>query len=301
MIGQAGTASAFLLQVSLGASAGGRAARYSSGYMAQPFAFSVSSMGAAFRILLRVLVVAATTTAAAAQLPEPFRQTVKSADGGTVEITVPSGLEVRVTAARRNQEIVQQFLPADMFRWLHSLLPGMTPAESVFAMRAPIAGGPRVPERVATLGSRNGSHLLVTGSIEKDSVRYALALQEGRRMTVRLSLTQPGLRELLDAFGRAVAVAGSLSAVEPVVLQPPKLVRMFMPPMPIPERVRGHRLIVDFDVDADGKILSMKFNPTRDPAYNRILGRMFKAFEFEPAIAADGRTIRGRTTMVYEL
>ena len=82
---------------------------------------------------------------------------------------------------------------------------------------------------------------------------------------------------------------------------PPTPIEMFLPPLPVPDKIRGHRLIVEFDVDEKGRVLSVVFNETSDRGYNRRLRDVFKAYRFRPGHRPDGTPIRMKGQIVAEL
>ena len=82
---------------------------------------------------------------------------------------------------------------------------------------------------------------------------------------------------------------------------PPTPIEMFLPPLPVPDRIRGHRLIVEFDVDERGRVLSVNFNETSDRGYNRRLRDVFKSYRFRPGHRPDGTPIRMKGQIVAEL
>jgi protein TonB len=81
----------------------------------------------------------------------------------------------------------------------------------------------------------------------------------------------------------------------------PTPTEIFMPPLPVPGPVKGHRLIAEFDVDATGKVLAVAFNETRDGGYNRRLREVLRGFRFRPGTRPDGTPIRMKTQIVVEL
>jgi protein TonB len=82
---------------------------------------------------------------------------------------------------------------------------------------------------------------------------------------------------------------------------PPTLIEMFLPPMPVPASVKGHRLIAEFDVDERGKVLSVAFNETRDRGYNGRLRDALKGYRFRPGHRPDGTPIRMKAQVIAEL
>jgi TonB family protein len=81
---------------------------------------------------------------------------------------------------------------------------------------------------------------------------------------------------------------------------PPTPIKLFIPPLPIPERVRGFHLVAEYDVDEAGRIVNFKFTPTPDRGYNRRLEEMLKEFKFRPGTTPDGTPIRAKAQVVYD-
>ena len=75
-------------------------------------------------------------------------------------------------------------------------------------------------------------------------------------------------------------------------IYPPRPVHLLLPPVPIPERVKGQTLTVIFDVDSTGSVLSVDFNPTKDREFNRRMRERFREYKFHPATQWDGRPVR---------
>jgi protein TonB len=81
---------------------------------------------------------------------------------------------------------------------------------------------------------------------------------------------------------------------------PPSPIELFIPPLPYPERVRGFKLIADFEVDEKGRVLKMNFTPTRDRDYNKRLEQVLKATRFRPGTLANGTPVRTIAQIVYD-
>jgi hypothetical protein len=81
---------------------------------------------------------------------------------------------------------------------------------------------------------------------------------------------------------------------------PPTPTELFIPPLPMPDRVRGFHLIAEYDVDETGKVVDFKFTPTRDGGYNRRLEEVLKSFKFRPGTKPDGTPIRMKAQIVYD-
>ena len=83
---------------------------------------------------------------------------------------------------------------------------------------------------------------------------------------------------------------------------PPQPINVFIPPQPVPSKIRPYKLVVEFDVDSTGRVLSVEFNETPDGGYNRKLKRMFSEMRFRPGIRrADGSPIRSKGQITFSL
>lgn len=82
---------------------------------------------------------------------------------------------------------------------------------------------------------------------------------------------------------------------------PPTPTDIFLPPLPVPASVKGFHLIAEFDVDETGRVLSMKFNETRDRGYNRRLTDVLRGFRFRPGTTPDGTPIRMKAQVIVDL
>jgi len=81
---------------------------------------------------------------------------------------------------------------------------------------------------------------------------------------------------------------------------PPTPTEMFIPPLPMPGKVRGFHLIAEYDVDSTGKVLDFTFTPTRDGGYNKRLEDVLKSFKFRPGTKPDGTPIRMKAQIIYD-
>lgn len=82
---------------------------------------------------------------------------------------------------------------------------------------------------------------------------------------------------------------------------PPTPIEIFIPPMPVPNSVRGFHLIAEFDVDETGKVRGMEFTPTPDRGYNRRLRDVLGTFRFRPGTRPDGTPIRMKAQIAIDL
>ena len=82
---------------------------------------------------------------------------------------------------------------------------------------------------------------------------------------------------------------------------PPEAIEVFIPPLPTPSSVRGFRLVAEFDVDENGKVLAMNFTPTRDRGYNRRLEETLRGYRFRAGHRPDGTPIRMKAQVIVEL
>lgn len=81
---------------------------------------------------------------------------------------------------------------------------------------------------------------------------------------------------------------------------PPSPTELFIPPLPMPDKVRGFHLVAEYDVDETGKVVHFQFTPTRDGGYNKRLDEVLKSFKFRPGTKPDGTPIRMKAQIVYD-
>lgn len=82
---------------------------------------------------------------------------------------------------------------------------------------------------------------------------------------------------------------------------PPTPLEMFLPPLPTPANVRGFHLIAEFDVDATGRVLDIKFTETRNGSYNRQIRDVLRSIRFRPGHTPDGTPVRMKVQIEYTL
>lgn len=80
---------------------------------------------------------------------------------------------------------------------------------------------------------------------------------------------------------------------------PPTPAELFIPPIPVPDRVKGKTITIIFDVDSTGKVIDFEFTPTRDAGYNRKLREILAATRFRPATDGTGAAVRAKWNMDY--
>lgn len=81
---------------------------------------------------------------------------------------------------------------------------------------------------------------------------------------------------------------------------PPTPVELFIPPLPMPSKVRGFHLIAEYDVDSTGKVLGFNYTHTPDGGYNKRLEDVLKSFKFRPGTTPDGHPIRMKAQIIYD-
>jgi protein TonB len=81
---------------------------------------------------------------------------------------------------------------------------------------------------------------------------------------------------------------------------PPTPIELFIPPLPMPAKVRGFHLVAEYDIDSTGKILGFNFTHTSDSGYNKRLEEVLKSFKFRPGTTPDGRPIRMKAQIIYD-
>jgi protein TonB len=80
---------------------------------------------------------------------------------------------------------------------------------------------------------------------------------------------------------------------------PPTPSELFIPPVPVPDRVKGRTITIVFDVDSTGRVIDFELTPTRDAGYNRKLREILAGTRFRPATDAAGRPVRAKYTLDY--
>ncbi len=80
---------------------------------------------------------------------------------------------------------------------------------------------------------------------------------------------------------------------------PPTPSELFIPPVPVPSRVKGKTITIVFDVDSTGKVIDFELTPTRDADYNRKLRQILGATRFRPATDGTGRPVRAKYNLDY--
>ncbi len=81
---------------------------------------------------------------------------------------------------------------------------------------------------------------------------------------------------------------------------PPTPTELFIPPLPMPDKVRGFHLVAEFDIDSTGKVMGFNFTHTRDGGYNKRLEEVLNSFKFRPGTKPDGTPIRMKAQIVYD-
>jgi periplasmic protein TonB len=81
---------------------------------------------------------------------------------------------------------------------------------------------------------------------------------------------------------------------------PPTPTELFIPPLPMPDKVRGFHLVAEYDIDETGRIVAFEFTRTRDGDYNKRLQEVLRSFRFRPGTRPDGTPIRMKAQIVYD-
>ncbi|HZF68616.1 MAG TPA: hypothetical protein VEZ47_11295, partial [Gemmatirosa sp.] len=82
---------------------------------------------------------------------------------------------------------------------------------------------------------------------------------------------------------------------------PPTATEIPLPPLPVPNRLKGRDVIVVFDVDSTGRVLKFDFTPTADGGYNRKLRETLAGVRFRPATRPDGRPVNAQGSITLSL
>jgi len=81
---------------------------------------------------------------------------------------------------------------------------------------------------------------------------------------------------------------------------PPTPTELFIPPLPMPDKVRGFHLVAEYDIDETGKVVDWTFTPTKDGGYNKRLREVLGSFKFRPGTKPDGTPIRMKAQIIYD-
>jgi hypothetical protein len=82
-------------------------------------------------------------------------------------------------------------------------------------------------------------------------------------------------------------------------IYPPQPTELFIPPLPVPGKVKGMQLVAVFDVDSTGKVIGFDFNETKDGAYNRKLRDVLGGIRFRPGVNGAGVPVRAQGSVTY--
>ena len=81
----------------------------------------------------------------------------------------------------------------------------------------------------------------------------------------------------------------------------PSVIQVFMPPFPIPDRIRPYKVVAQFDVDEKGKVLKVAFNESKDRDYNKKMRAMLGEVRFRPATTFEGVPIRATAVITFTI
>lgn len=108
------------------------------------------------------------------------------------------------------------------------------------------------------------------------------------------------IREEPRPHGPCIDTSRTVSSADSGSFYPPAQSELFLPPLPIPNNVRGFRLIAEFEVSSCGATLvGMSRSPSAK--YNRRLQQALRTLKFRPAVAMDGKPVRAKVRIVQEL
>jgi len=69
---------------------------------------------------------------------------------------------------------------------------------------------------------------------------------------------------------------------------PPTVRDLFIPPMPVPERIKGVKLTAYFDVDEKGNATLLSYTSLPDSAYSKRVSDVLRTMRFRPGVHPDG-------------
>ena len=82
---------------------------------------------------------------------------------------------------------------------------------------------------------------------------------------------------------------------------PPRTAVIFIPPVPVPDRIKPYHVVAIFDVDSTGRVLSFSFNESPDRDYNKKLRSVLAELRWRPAVRRDGTPIRAKAPFEYTI
>jgi protein TonB len=82
---------------------------------------------------------------------------------------------------------------------------------------------------------------------------------------------------------------------------PPRTAVIFIPPVPVPDRIKPYHVVAVFDVDSTGRVLSFTFNESADRDYNRKLRAVLAELRWRPAVRRDGTPVRANAPFEYTI
>lgn len=80
----------------------------------------------------------------------------------------------------------------------------------------------------------------------------------------------------------------------------PSAIQVFIPPLPVPDRIKPYHIVARFDVDEKGRVIDFTFNESKDRDYNRKLRAMLREVRFRPATTLDGVPIRATAVLRFD-
>ena len=80
----------------------------------------------------------------------------------------------------------------------------------------------------------------------------------------------------------------------------PSAIQVFIPPLPVPDRIKPYHIVARFDVDEKGNVLKFEFNESKDRDYNRKLRALLAQVKFRPATTLDGVPIRATAVLRFD-
>ena len=87
----------------------------------------------------------------------------------------------------------------------------------------------------------------------------------------------------------------------PGTIYPPFPTQLLLPPTNAPRSIVPYHVVANFDVDSTGKVLAVKFNESKDGAYNKKLRAMLAQFRFSPATTYEGRPVRATAIVEFDV
>jgi len=224
-----------------------------------------------------------------------------------VHFTTDDGAKLMAAADANSVEGIAPLRDLDYARtrWLE---------RSLWLREAELAVYDEEADELGTIYVGAGAHVtvknIVAGWYNFEPIRFILKADDGREGFLDVQLSGTNGRAVFGDL-KPKAFDDYFSEVEPTrtptqnpvadtVVSRPTPTEMFIPPLPMPDAVRGFHLVAEFEVDAEGHATLTYFTPTKDRRYNLKLEEALKTIHFRPGTTATGSPVKAKAQIVYD-